>query len=211
MEGNYQSSNKQLREDSFSFEEHTFGSSTSWPARSYACSFCKREFRSAQALGGHMNVHRRDRARMRSGLPYWVSAEYPKLNPNPNPNPSFLISSSSSAASSNLSDDYLPQHAAHHSPLYSPSLTLSSSPSSASTSTEDKRLSIITSSQILPQSGERKMDKSKRSGLGFEESKGFGDQDQHKGFKNNENIISLELGVGLLKHPNEKLDLELRL
>jgi hypothetical protein len=36
-----------------------------WPPRSYPCSFCKREFRSAQALGGHMNVHRRDRVRLR--------------------------------------------------------------------------------------------------------------------------------------------------
>ncbi|XP_020084982.1 transcriptional regulator TAC1-like [Ananas comosus] len=36
-----------------------------WPPRSYTCSFCRREFRSAQALGGHMNVHRRDRARLR--------------------------------------------------------------------------------------------------------------------------------------------------
>ncbi|WOK93792.1 hypothetical protein Cni_G02493 [Canna indica] len=36
-----------------------------WPPRSYSCSFCQREFRSAQALGGHMNVHRRDRARLR--------------------------------------------------------------------------------------------------------------------------------------------------
>uniref|UniRef100_A0A0E0CDP6 C2H2-type domain-containing protein n=1 Tax=Oryza meridionalis TaxID=40149 RepID=A0A0E0CDP6_9ORYZ len=34
-------------------------------ARSYPCGFCRREFRSAQALGGHMNVHRRDRARLR--------------------------------------------------------------------------------------------------------------------------------------------------
>ncbi|XP_021768961.1 probable transcriptional regulator RABBIT EARS [Chenopodium quinoa] len=38
------------------------GGSIIWPQRSYSCSFCKREFRSAQALGGHMNVHRRDRA-----------------------------------------------------------------------------------------------------------------------------------------------------
>ncbi|KAL8093485.1 putative transcriptional regulator RABBIT EARS [Apium graveolens] len=38
-----------------------------WPPRSYSCSFCKREFRSAQALGGHMNVHRRDRARLKQG------------------------------------------------------------------------------------------------------------------------------------------------
>ncbi|KAK9698921.1 hypothetical protein RND81_08G141000 [Saponaria officinalis] len=36
--------------------------STTWPPRSYTCTFCRREFRSAQALGGHMNVHRRDRA-----------------------------------------------------------------------------------------------------------------------------------------------------
>ncbi|KAF8396816.1 hypothetical protein HHK36_018449 [Tetracentron sinense] len=36
-----------------------------WPPRSYPCSFCRREFRSAQALGGHMNVHRRDRARLK--------------------------------------------------------------------------------------------------------------------------------------------------
>ncbi|XP_027348720.1 probable transcriptional regulator RABBIT EARS [Abrus precatorius] len=37
---------------------------TTWPPRSYSCTFCRREFRSAQALGGHMNVHRRDRARL---------------------------------------------------------------------------------------------------------------------------------------------------
>jgi C2H2-type zinc finger len=36
-----------------------------WPPRIYSCNFCDREFRSAQALGGHMNVHRRDRARLR--------------------------------------------------------------------------------------------------------------------------------------------------
>uniref|UniRef100_A0A3Q7IMX0 C2H2-type domain-containing protein n=1 Tax=Solanum lycopersicum TaxID=4081 RepID=A0A3Q7IMX0_SOLLC len=31
----------------------------------YRCSFCKRGFSNAQALGGHMNIHRRDRARLR--------------------------------------------------------------------------------------------------------------------------------------------------
>ena len=40
-----------------------------WPPRSYSCSFCRREFRSAQALGGHMNVHRRDRARLKQSPP----------------------------------------------------------------------------------------------------------------------------------------------
>ncbi|XP_024190896.1 transcriptional regulator TAC1-like [Rosa chinensis] len=34
-------------------------------AKSYACTFCKRGFSNAQALGGHMNIHRRDRARIR--------------------------------------------------------------------------------------------------------------------------------------------------
>ncbi|KAK9742425.1 hypothetical protein RND81_03G172000 [Saponaria officinalis] len=39
-----------------------------WPPRSYACSFCKRLFKSAQALGGHMNVHRRDRALLKQAI-----------------------------------------------------------------------------------------------------------------------------------------------
>lgn len=72
----------------------------SWPPRSYTCTFCKREFRSAQALGGHMNVHRRDRARLRQ-IPssrdlhlhsHNCSSNYnPHPNPNskPNPNPNF--------------------------------------------------------------------------------------------------------------------------
>ncbi|XP_002524213.2 probable transcriptional regulator RABBIT EARS [Ricinus communis] len=58
-----------------SWEERAFAEDASghlggciWPPRSYSCSFCKREFRSAQALGGHMNVHRRDRARLKQSL-----------------------------------------------------------------------------------------------------------------------------------------------
>ncbi|KAG8382481.1 hypothetical protein BUALT_Bualt05G0081700 [Buddleja alternifolia] len=48
------------------FEEDMSGNlmGCTWPPRSYTCTFCRREFRSAQALGGHMNVHRRDRARL---------------------------------------------------------------------------------------------------------------------------------------------------
>ncbi|KAM7254039.1 hypothetical protein ACFE04_031721 [Oxalis oulophora] len=33
--------------------------------RSYECVFCKRGFTTAQALGGHMNIHRKDRAKTR--------------------------------------------------------------------------------------------------------------------------------------------------
>ncbi|KAI8539996.1 hypothetical protein RHMOL_Rhmol09G0226900 [Rhododendron molle] len=36
-----------------------------WPPRCYSCGFCRRQFRSAQALGGHRNIHRRDRARLK--------------------------------------------------------------------------------------------------------------------------------------------------
>ncbi|KAF8702261.1 hypothetical protein HU200_033027 [Digitaria exilis] len=48
-------------------DEDDDGLGGAWPPRSYTCAFCRREFRSAQALGGHMNVHRRDRAKMRHG------------------------------------------------------------------------------------------------------------------------------------------------
>ncbi|CAG7886901.1 unnamed protein product [Brassica rapa] len=63
------SKNEELEDDDESwevkaFEQDTKGNiyGTTWPPRSYNCNFCRREFRSAQALGGHMNVHRRDRA-----------------------------------------------------------------------------------------------------------------------------------------------------
>lgn len=68
-----------------------------WPPRSYTCSFCKREFKSAQALGGHMNVHRKDRARLRSSPPTDFIGQYTtgttlNLNLKPNPNPNFTSS-----------------------------------------------------------------------------------------------------------------------
>ncbi|GJU51693.1 transcriptional regulator SUPERMAN-like protein [Tanacetum coccineum] len=51
----------------------------SWPQRNFMCNFCNKEYKSPQALGGHMNVHRKDRARLYSSPP--------SLDPNPNPNP----------------------------------------------------------------------------------------------------------------------------
>ncbi|KAJ4725731.1 transcriptional regulator TAC1-like [Melia azedarach] len=35
------------------------------PVRSYDCTFCKRGFSNAQALGGHMNIHRKDKAKLK--------------------------------------------------------------------------------------------------------------------------------------------------
>ncbi|XP_050369287.1 transcriptional regulator TAC1-like [Argentina anserina] len=34
-------------------------------AKSYECTFCRRGFSNAQALGGHMNIHRKDKAKLK--------------------------------------------------------------------------------------------------------------------------------------------------
>ncbi|RDX90814.1 Zinc finger protein 10, partial [Mucuna pruriens] len=197
MEGNYLTRNTHK-----GFEEHSWGSS--WPARNYACSFCKREFKSAQALGGHMNVHRRDRARLRSSsLPSssWAS-ECPKPNPSIKPNPTHISPSSSPSC---LSNKLL--NCAHISPLYGPSLTLSSSLIQASPNGDKKPR--LASSQLLPLSipqsgGEIKLSKNIGSGLGVEEVQGCAMGEEHKVFKSSVHNIKLELGIGLLKQPKEK-------
>ncbi|WVZ07074.1 hypothetical protein V8G54_020420 [Vigna mungo] len=208
MEGNYLTRNTD-KGDRFGFEEHSWGSS--WPARNYACSFCKREFKSAQALGGHMNVHRRDRARLRSSLPSssWVS-ESPKPNPSIMPNPTHL---SPSSPSSSLSNTNL-FNCAHCSPLYSPSLTVSFSLTPPVSLNGDKKPTLA-SSQFLtlsvPQESEEiKICKNKEIGLGVEEVQGCEIGEECNVCKSSERSIKLELGIGFLKQP-EKLDLELRL
>jgi hypothetical protein len=66
--------------------------------RSYECNFCKRGFSNAQALGGHMNIHRKDKAKLKqqsstnyqtqlpSNLEGSSSEEINKLLPNLNTN-----------------------------------------------------------------------------------------------------------------------------
>ncbi|XP_058208198.1 transcriptional regulator SUPERMAN-like [Rhododendron vialii] len=90
-----------------SWEEQAFAYNSGfvWPPRSYSCSFCKREFRSAQALGGHMNVHRRDRARLKllvspqNEVVHQLNHDtpsqvcYENSNLDPSGNPSFLSTS----------------------------------------------------------------------------------------------------------------------
>ncbi|PIA39906.1 hypothetical protein AQUCO_02600394v1 [Aquilegia coerulea] len=77
---------RQNTDDDDSWEVRAFAQDTgnimgtTWPPRSYTCTFCRREFRSAQALGGHMNVHRRDRARLRQSPP--ASINDPSLSSN---------------------------------------------------------------------------------------------------------------------------------
>ncbi|XP_071721672.1 transcriptional regulator SUPERMAN-like [Rutidosis leptorrhynchoides] len=62
----------------------------SWPQRNFMCNFCNKEYKSAQALGGHMNVHRRDRARLRLSSPPLDQHHSNSNSYNPNPIPNNL-------------------------------------------------------------------------------------------------------------------------
>ncbi|KAJ9146702.1 hypothetical protein P3X46_028935 [Hevea brasiliensis] len=61
--------------------------------RSYECTFCKRGFSNAQALGGHMNIHRKDKARLKhpSSNELQQSLNIPKiLSPSFSPIPTII-------------------------------------------------------------------------------------------------------------------------
>ncbi|KAK4357058.1 hypothetical protein RND71_022668 [Anisodus tanguticus] len=160
-----------------------------WPPRSYTCSFCKREFRSAQALGGHMNVHRRDRARLRlqSSPPRennnnnnGTTTHYSPLNlePNPNPNPSFISPSSPSRKF----------------PIFVSTLPPLISPQFSSSSTEIKNGDLT------------KMGSAKFEGNGsFMQGKECSEVVKRAEF------LRLDLGIGLISESKDDLDLELRL
>ncbi|KAG5567459.1 hypothetical protein RHGRI_002868 [Rhododendron griersonianum] len=176
-----------------------------WPQRNYPCAFCKKQFKSAQALGGHMNIHRRERAQLRSSL---VLSPNPTLdcpNPNPNSKPSFLV-----------------PHASHHSSLTTPSLGSLSSSKSSSTCIDDQEKMLL---KAVPQSTRVDQRKSKimRHGefLGFGKLKNFmaqeeeeeddDDDDECRVLKKKEKNGRSELGRGLVREGKEDLDLELRL
>lgn len=134
--------NKLMKKDSWRNITSSFGETSAivngelftWPPRSYSCSFCKREFRSAQALGGHMNVHRRDRARLRQYSPP-KNGQFSLFNlnldpnPSPSPNPNFSSSISSPYSSSSTSSILFQQpFASNASPLASPPMSFLSKP-----------------------------------------------------------------------------------
>lgn len=52
-----------LSSDEDQVKDHDQDSGSTTAKRSYECTFCKRGFTNAQALGGHMNIHRKDRAK----------------------------------------------------------------------------------------------------------------------------------------------------
>ncbi|CAI9118264.1 OLC1v1019802C1 [Oldenlandia corymbosa var. corymbosa] len=183
----------------------------SWPPRSYTCTFCKREFRSAQALGGHMNVHRRDRARLRQSSPpyslqhhfnHQIDPKVPLMNPNP------TCSSSTSSASAAKEASFFA--------LGPPSVsTISTTPPStvAEMRKWDKSADFVElrSHSSFPM----KCPEATRKGI-FEVEK-FGSLMHEKErtsaavMKKKTDIVRLELEIGLLREVKEDLDLELRL
>ncbi|XVE52621.1 hypothetical protein DITRI_Ditri02bG0136500 [Diplodiscus trichospermus] len=84
FQGSINSSCETREEKAFSEDAAGCFGGCIWPPRSYSCSFCRREFRSAQALGGHMNVHRRDKARLKQS-PSPNNDVVPHQNHIPNP------------------------------------------------------------------------------------------------------------------------------
>lgn len=171
-------------------QDHEYLLGFSWPPRSYTCSFCKREFRSAQALGGHMNVHRRDRARLR--LQQSSSSSSTPSPPYPNPNYSY-----SSMATS--------PPPPHHSPL---TLFPNLSPPSSPEYRADLVRSLSPKSEHTPEIA----CETEKSSLLLEdvEAKRLSNKDACK-FLRNDEIISLELEIGLINESEQDLDLELRL
>ncbi|XP_038717475.1 zinc finger protein 11-like [Tripterygium wilfordii] len=170
-----------------SVEELSNGLST-WPPKDYTCSFCKRKFSSAQALGGHMNVHRRDRARLRSQLPSTVFECTSTPNPSPNSSPPPSSSLSPFVKSLPYKKPFIDDHQGHRrrDPFYNESQELMKKTS--------MRCNVF-------EVGELK---------GFSQPKWELDHQVLMKEKKDPEIISLDLEMGF-KDPEEILDLELRL
>ncbi|KAK7272588.1 hypothetical protein RJT34_29284 [Clitoria ternatea] len=163
-----------------------------WPPRSYTCSFCRKEFKSAQALGGHMNVHRRDRARLRqSPPPNDHQAQPPMLNLNLDPTINSNHSSSSSSSNATLIK-----------PITC-TLPLFVSPTSPSPSPELKRWVVVDGMLLNPLST-KAPDASKIAEYGHAFAREDGCQVLKKG-----EIVRMDLEIGLPR--DYDLDLELRL
>ncbi|XP_027164902.1 transcriptional regulator SUPERMAN-like [Coffea eugenioides] len=173
----------------------------SWPPRSYSCSFCKREFRSAQALGGHMNVHRRDRARLRQSPPRDGQYSLLNLNLEPNPNFSTFNTNPSPSARCPLMPSTFP------SPIPPPVSTISTTPPATVTGMRkwgDKAGGGVHQlSHSYPKDQDLMKSKATKRLLELHEKEGS--------LLKRGDIVKLELEIGLVGEAKQDLDLELRL
>lgn len=161
-----------------------FMSASPLPPRAFKCNFCRREFKSAQALGGHMNVHRRERARLRH------------YSPPPNPNPNHSSSSSPPLKSPSPPPPSPKPHFACNA-LVSPSPS-PSSPSSLWRSNNIAKMKTATFSGGSDNFTREDQDYYNVDGL------------KESGVSSR-NCVSLDLEIGQHGYSKEDLDLELRL
>ncbi|KAL2331345.1 hypothetical protein Fmac_018926 [Flemingia macrophylla] len=177
-----------------------------WPPRSYTCSFCRKEFKSAQALGGHMNVHRRDRARLRQSPPTDQAQQGPMLNLNLDPSTYDPNNSTSSLS-------LLPSSSSTLKPVTC-TLPLFVSPTPPSASSELKKSWVVVDGILLnplstttSEHFKSKLPESLPSGVG-EYGHALAREDGCKVLKKGE-VLRMDLEIGLPR--DYDLDLELRL
>ncbi|XP_011029855.1 PREDICTED: transcriptional regulator SUPERMAN-like [Populus euphratica] len=99
MESAKQGSPEDSSEENYDSQEQVkedLSSNTATTAkRSYECSFCKRGFTNAQALGGHMNIHRKDRANRTRGKNLVSSSSVSSKDNGEIKNPRYMVPNSS--------------------------------------------------------------------------------------------------------------------
>ncbi|XP_073299969.1 transcriptional regulator SUPERMAN-like [Primulina huaijiensis] len=182
-------------------EDNSVGAGFSWPPRCYSCNFCRREFSSAQALGGHMNVHRRDRARLRQFSPPKIIQN---LDPNPslNPNPSSM--SSHWTRFPHYTSPLPPFFPSSHSRFSS---CLDSNHASIERSRQE---GVLFENLMKPSAGDLMKMESQKA---FNSVEKFGSFVCEKGCENvKKDLVRLDLEIGLIsQYSHAELDLELRL
>ncbi|THU47762.1 hypothetical protein C4D60_Mb09t19080 [Musa balbisiana] len=165
----------------------------SWPPRSYTCSFCSREFKTAQALGGHMNVHRRDKARLRQSPP---RGPLPfDLNPNPSPGGEPVPFSSAP----NIPNLNMP-----------PPSSSSGDKIFLEPNTLPSMTSPLTHFSFSRGDDLNKMETVKAL-FGTEEVKDLMEKDTGNELQQGREVVRLELEIGICGDCKDELDLELRL
>jgi len=186
-----------------SSEDYMMNGCYPWPPRSYTCSFCRKEFKSAQALGGHMNVHRRDRARLRQSSPPPTHHEpqlqgSSMLNLNLN-NPTITTTNPNLFSHSSPSSSSLSSSSATSLKPITCTLPLFVSPPS-----EFNRYVVVDGILLNPTLSTKTSEKSKMEGYD-----GFECEDDCSMVKKSE-ILRMDLEIGL-PGDYDNLDLELRL
>ncbi|KAJ8547272.1 hypothetical protein K7X08_010858 [Anisodus acutangulus] len=71
-------------EDTTDRELGKFNDDNTGVGRSYECNFCKRGFTNAQALGGHMNIHRKDKLKAKQNNSHHQEFSSTKLSQEAN-------------------------------------------------------------------------------------------------------------------------------